>query len=95
MTGDAPSLALALPFLDDLRQVGESYFAEHGYPSPRNEEWRHFDGSALRGRAWESGAGPATSLASRPDLRAVLERVPLAGVPRAHRVDEDLSLIHI
>ncbi len=86
MTGAAPSRALALPFLDDLRQVGKSYFAEHGYPSPRNEEWRHFDGSALRGRAWESGARAPLPLASRPDLRAALDRVPLAGVPRAHRV---------
>lgn len=90
MTGAATSGA---PFVDDLRQAGGAYFASHGFPTAREEEWRSFDAAPLRTREWKASARPAgpapgaaSPFASRPDLQRALESVPLAGVPRAHRI---------
>ncbi|MFZ2452246.1 MAG: Fe-S cluster assembly protein SufD [Methylovulum miyakonense] len=52
-----------LPWLQELRTEAYAQFASHGFPSPRAEEWRYTNVSALEKKAFK----PLTSVAQTVD----------------------------
>ena len=64
-TASYSALALpgqALPWLQQVRAEGYAQFASHGFPSPRAEEWRYTNVSALEKKAFSPLLGAAKTV---------------------------------
>lgn len=66
MATDLPGQELA--WLQDLRQAAAQAFAERGFPSPREEEWRYTNVTAIEKRRFQPGQ-PGTGRDVEPLLR--------------------------